>query len=102
MASESLDQLVEKVETWSTDKGLDQSNSHAQFSKTIEEIGEVASALSRGQKDLLQDGIGDVVVTLVILAQQNDMTLKECLQMAYDEIKGRTGVMKDGIFIKDE
>ena len=41
--------------------------------------------------DALKDGIGDTVVTLIILAQQHDMTLQECLQYAYDEIKGRKG-----------
>lgn len=37
--------------------------------------------------DALKDGIGDTVVTLIILAQQQGWTLEECLQYAYDEIK---------------
>ena len=45
-------------------------------------------------------GIGDVVVTLIILAMQNDMDLYECLNFAYDEIKGRTGKMVNGVFVK--
>lgn len=49
---------------------------------------------------MLKDGIGDVVVTLIILAQQNGLTLEECLDMAYGEIKGRTGKMVDGVFVK--
>ena len=48
----------------------------------------------------LRDGIGDVVVTLIILAMQNDMDLYECLNQAYNEIKGRTGKMVDGVFVK--
>lgn len=44
--------------------------------------------------------IGDVVVTLIILAMQNDMDLYECLNQAYNEIKGRTGKMVDGVFVK--
>ena len=65
------------------------------------EAGEVAAALSRGQMDALKDGIGDTVVTLIILAQQHDMTLQECLQYAYDEIKGRKGKTINGTFIKE-
>ncbi|HCA4871926.1 TPA: hypothetical protein MW058_002733, partial [Enterococcus faecium] len=42
----------------------------------------------------------DVVVTLIILAMQNDMDLYECLNQAYNEIKGRTGKMVDGVFVK--
>lgn len=98
----STDQLVKQVEQWSKDKGLDKGNSFTQYAKSSEEMGEVAAALCRDDIDELRDGIGDVVVTLVILAQQNDMTLYECLEQAYGEIKDRKGVMsKDGSFIKE-
>ncbi|MCE5045804.1 MazG-like family protein [Staphylococcus epidermidis] len=96
----SLDQLVEQVQLWSIDKDLHKGNSDRQALKFYEEAGEVAAALSRGQTDALKDGIGDTVVTLIILAQQHDMTLQECLQFAYDEIKGRTGRTVNGTFIK--
>lgn len=97
----ALDQLVEQVEQWSIDKELHNGNSDRQALKFYEEAGEVASALSRGQMDALKDGIGDTVVTLIILAQQHDMTLQECLQYAYDEIKGRKGKTINGTFIKE-
>lgn len=97
----TLDQLVEQVEAWSVDKNLHNSNSDRQALKFYEEAGEVAAALSRGQMDALKDGIGDTVVTLIILAQQHDMTLQECLQYAYDEIKGRKGKTINGTFIKE-
>lgn len=96
----TLDQLVEQVEQWSIDKDLHNGNPDRQALKFYEEAGEVAAALSRGRMDALKDGIGDTVVTLIILAQQHDMTLQECLQYAYDEIKGRTGKTINGTFIK--
>lgn len=96
-----MDELIKQVEQWSKDKGLDQADSKAQFTKMVEEIGEIASALARGQKDELRDGIGDTVVTLIILAQQNNMTLEECLDTAYEEIKGRKGKMVNGTFVKE-
>ena len=96
----TLDQLVEQVQQWSIDKDLHKGNSDRQALKFYEEAGEVAAALSRGRMDALKDGIGDTVVTLIILAQQHDMTLQECLQYAYDEIKGRTGKTINGTFIK--
>lgn len=99
----SMNNLIKQVEQWSIDKGLDKGNSFTQYAKSSEEMGEVAAALCRNDIDELRDGIGDVIVTLVILAQQNDMTLYECLEQAYGEIKDRTGVMsKDGTFIKTE
>lgn len=95
-----MDELITKVEQWAKDKGLDQAQSSKQMLKTVEEVGEVAAALARKEKDALRDGIGDVVVTLIILAMQNDMDLYECLNQAYNEIKGRTGKMVDGVFVK--
>ncbi|EQA5441074.1 MazG-like family protein, partial [Enterococcus faecalis] len=47
------------------------------------------------------DGIGDVVVTLIILAMQNNMDLYECLNQAYSEIKNRQGEMVNGVFVKE-
>lgn len=98
----NLEKLVEQVEKWSIDKGLDKAESSKQFLKIAEESGEVAAALARNNMHELKDGIGDVVVTLIILAQQNGLTLEECLGQAYGEIKGRTGEMVDGVFVKSE
>ncbi|WHI56080.1 MazG-like family protein [Mammaliicoccus lentus] len=98
-----MNNLIKQVEQWSIDKGLDKGSSFTQYAKSSEEMGEVAAALCRNDIDELRDGIGDVIVTLIILAQQNNMTLYECLEQAYGEIKNRTGVMsKDGSFIKSE
>ncbi|PTF96715.1 MazG-like family protein [Staphylococcus chromogenes] len=98
-----MDKLIKRVEQWSIDKGLDKGNSFTQFTKSVEEMGEVAGALCRNRKHDLKDGIGDVLVTLIILAQQNNMTIQECLEQAYGEIKDRTGEMsEDGSFIKSD
>lgn len=97
-----MNELVQAVEEWSKNKGLDKADSKAQFTKVVEEVGEVASALARGNKELLEDGIGDVIVTLIILSQQNGMSIETCLDTAYNEIKGRTGKMINGTFVKSE
>lgn len=97
----SMNELVKSIESWSIDKGLDKADPRAQFLKVAEEVGEVAAAMARGEPDKLKDGIGDVVVTLIILAQQHGMEIEDCLDMAWCEISGRTGKMQDGVFIKD-
>lgn len=100
---DNMDNLVKEVELWSKDKGLENGNSHVQHTKMVEEVGEVSAALCRDDMDELKDGIGDVVVTLIILAQQNNMTLQECLNAAYNEIKDRKGKMNaHGSFVKEE
>lgn len=98
-----MDKLIKDVEQWSKNKGLNESNSFVQYAKASEEFGEVGAALCRENYHDLKDGIGDVVVTMIILAQQNGLTLEECLNQAYNEIKGRKGKMSsDGSFIKEE
>tara|TARA_R110002060_G_scaffold18120_2_gene24990 strand:- start:218 stop:508 length:291 start_codon:yes stop_codon:yes gene_type:complete len=96
-----MNELVANVEKWSKDKGLDKADPRAQFLKVVEEVGEIAAAMARNDRPELIDGIGDVVVTLIILAQQHDLDIEHCLASAWDEIENRTGNMQDGVFIKD-
>lgn len=96
-----MDELVKLVEEWAREKNLDIAEPEKQMLKVVEEVGEVAAALARNNKNNLRDGIGDVVVTLVILAMQNDMDLYECLNQAYNEIKDRKGKNVNGVFVKE-
>lgn len=41
--------------------------------KLYEEFGELASGLAKGNKEVVKDSIGDVVVVLIILAQQQGL-----------------------------
>lgn len=98
----NMDTLVTAIEKWADAKGLFQADGKAQFTKTVEETGEIASAICRNDMELLKDSIGDVTVTLIILAQIYGMTIDECLEQAYNEIKDRTGKTVNGIFVKEE
>ena len=97
-----MDRLVKLVEKWSKDRDLHKAESSKQFLKVSEEVGEVASALARGQVEELKDGIGDVIVTLIILAQQQGLCVEECLETAYNEIADRKGKTVNGVFVKEE
>jgi NTP pyrophosphatase (non-canonical NTP hydrolase) len=70
--------------------------------KVMEEVGETTGALLKGKEDELKDGIGDILVTVIILSQQLGYSPTECLQLAYDEIADRKGKTIDGVFVKDE
>ena len=96
-----MNELIKQVEQWSKDKQLDKSDPNRQALKVWEETGEIGAALSRNKLDDLKDGIGDTVVTLIILAQQHGWSLQECLQYAYDEISQRKGRTINGTFIKE-
>lgn len=97
-----MNELIKLVEQWSKDKGLDQTDSSKQALKFFEEAGEVSAALARNNEADLKDAIGDTVVTLIILGQQQGMSLERCLAIAYDEIKGRKAQTVDGVFIKND
>lgn len=95
-------QLEMKVLQWANErKLLKPRNSKQQLLKTMAELGELADAEAKDDKEEIIDGLGDVVVTLIIYAQQKGLDLTECLESAYNEIKDRTGKTVDGTFIKD-
>ena len=99
----TLDKLELEVIQWAQQRGLLKiENVQAQMCKVTEEVGETAAAVLRGNAFGIKDGIGDIAVTIIILAAQHGMTLNECLQSAYTEIKMRKGRTVDGTFLKEE
>lgn len=98
----TFDDLSACVELWASEKGLfDGDNSRVQMLKVVEEVGETSRAILKGDRDGIRDGIGDVVVTLIILARMEGYDLRECLGVAWDEIKDRRGATVNGTFIKE-
>lgn len=92
------------VVQWADDRGiLFNSTPHAQLLKTMSELGELADATIKDDMDGIIDGLGDVLVTLVIYAEMQGFGLKECLQKAYGVIKDRKGRMSaGGAFVKED
>ena len=98
----TFNEREEKVYLWALDKGLiTEDNPKQQALKTVEEVGELAKSILNDDRGEFVDAVGDVMVTLIILARQNGTCALTCLQSAYDEIKGRTGKTVNGTFIKD-
>ncbi len=88
---------------WAGERGiLSKATPASQFEKTLEETGELARGLIENDKDKISDAIGDVVVTLIILADLTGLDFDDCVAGAYATISSRTGKMVDGIFVKDE
>ena len=99
----SFTSLEMKVIQWAeARKILPNATSQTQLLKTMSELGELADAMIKGDRAGVIDGLGDVLVTLIIVAAKQDLDLTQCLASAYDEIKDRTGtMMPNGVFIKD-
>ena len=95
-----FDDLVYYVGKWHKDRNLiEGANDKDQFCKLIQECGELSDNICKG-KDL-RDDIGDIMVVLINICVRNNITLDECLQVAYDDIKDRKGKMVDEIFVKE-
>lgn len=95
-------QLEQKIIQWARDRNLiEGSDSKTQLLKTMSELGELADGINKGRYLEIVDGIGDVMVTLIIIAEQQGMSVEACLGAAYNEIKDRKGRMVDGVFVKD-
>lgn len=103
-AEREFTQLETKVLDWGMARGiLAHSDSKAQFLKTVEEVGELSSALAKNNYIQTRDAIGDVLVTLAFVAYHSNLDLTECMRHAYNEIKDRTGYLTaEGVFVKDE
>lgn len=144
----TLQELQPLILEWAKEKDLLKSeNAPKQRLKLLEEVGETAAAILKNKTDEIKDGIGDIFVVLVILAEQlneeilfdmtraskndhqdfiflfdeildsnriyfslaylNDICTKlnldltECANLAWNEIKDRTGQTIDGTFIKN-
>jgi NTP pyrophosphatase (non-canonical NTP hydrolase) len=126
--SMNYEQLSALVIKWGEDKGIfAKSTPLRQLDKTQEELDETKEALEKLasltnqeilddvllsddfgnislEEDALaeaKDGIGDMLVTIILLAKMVNMDSVDCLEAAYDIIKKRTGKMVDGQFVKD-
>ena len=100
MSDISLEKLEAWIAQWHLDRNLiDGSTDKDQFHKLIQECGELSDNLCKG-KDI-RDDIGDIIVVLINIAERNNLSLEECMQVAYDDIKDRKGTMIDGVFVKE-
>lgn len=94
--------LQELIVQWAKDRNLiEGSDSFRQFNKLEEETLELFDGLQAGDVGEITDALGDVIVVLTIIAEQNGLRLIDCINSAYEEIKDRKGKMVDGIFVKE-
>jgi NTP pyrophosphatase (non-canonical NTP hydrolase) len=88
------------IAQWHRDRNLiEGSTDKDQYLKLIQEAGELSDSLCK-EKDI-RDDVGDMMVVLINIMVRNNLTMKECLAVAYDDIKDRKGKMIDGIFVKE-
>jgi phosphoribosyl-ATP pyrophosphohydrolase len=88
---------------WAEQRGIiANSDSKTQLLKAFSEMGELSDAIIKRDRAGIVDGLGDVLVCLLVVAALEDLDLSTCLKSAYNEIKNRKGFLNaNGVFVKE-
>jgi len=100
----SIDELVVLIDKWHKDRKITiNGNVQTQTIKLIEEFGELGEAIVKKDHAGVKDSLGDMFVVMVAIAKLSNTNMNECIDIAYNEIKDRTGYLNSlGNFIKDD
>lgn len=99
---QSYESLARKIINRFTKIGIVKpENTKTQFMKVTEELGELAEGINKDKPQQVKDSLGDVLVTLILLAEDLNLNLLDCLNSAWGEIKDRKGKVKNGSFVKE-
>ena len=83
-------------------KIIPNSTPEVQLLKAVSEMGELADATIKKDKEAVVDAVGDVMVCLINYCALQDINLVDCIEVAYDQIKNRKGtLLPSGLFVKD-
>lgn len=98
----NFEKLHEFIIKWANDrKIINPKNVSNQFIKVTEELGEIAEGINKNNREQIKDSLGDILVTLIILAQDLNLDLLDCLNSAYRVIQNRKGKTINGVFVKE-
>jgi len=83
-------------------KIIPNSSPEVQLLKAMSEMGELADATIKNDEDAIVDAVGDVMVCLINYCALQDIHLVDCMEVAYDQIKNRKGILlPNGVFQKE-
>jgi MazG nucleotide pyrophosphohydrolase domain len=104
MKKANFSEIESAVIQWSKNRRIiPNSTPVSQYLKAASEMGELADAINKGDRDATIDAIGDVVVCLINLCALEGLEIAGCLESAYDQIKDRKGtLLPSGVFVKEE
>ena len=98
----TFEELHEAIIQWAEDRNMiSPKNATRQYMKVSEEHGELSAGINKNDKEKIKDSLGDSLVTLIILAQDLNFDLLDCLNSAYNVIKDRKGKTINGVFVKE-
>jgi NTP pyrophosphatase (non-canonical NTP hydrolase) len=91
-----------RVAQWAEDRNLiEGSTPRLQMTKLFEECEELSHALQDDDMKEVVDAIGDIQVVLGVICAQLQISIDDCREVAWEQIKDRRGKMIDGVFVKE-
>ena len=92
-----------KIIQWAEQRrSIPNSTPDVQLLKAMSEMGELADATIKHDKEAVIDAVGDVMVCLINYCVLQDINLVNCMEVAYDQIKNRKGILlPNGVFQKE-
>ena len=122
--SDSLETLVQKIDNWGVQRNITArggATSESQMYKCMEEVIEWFQAEHTlgfliNKSDLQYeyhedfehevycekiDAFGDILVCLIQAMRLSEVTMQDCLAVAWEQIKDRKGTMMNGKFVKE-
>jgi len=99
----SFADLETKIIRWAEARRIiPNSTASTQLLKGFSEMGELADATIKRDMPAVIDGVGDVMVCLIIYCALLDIDLTDCMAAAYAEIEHRKGtLLPNGVFVKE-
>jgi NTP pyrophosphatase (non-canonical NTP hydrolase) len=92
--------MISKIVQWHYDRNLiTGSTDKDQVLKLLQELGELSDSVCKGND--VRDDLGDMLVVMINIMERNGISMVDCLEKAWDDIKDRKGKMVDGIFVKE-
>lgn len=94
----------DKIRQWADDRGIyTRGTIFGQMDKLYEEFEELIDGLDNRDPEEVKDAVGDMVVALTNVAHLSGLSIEDCIDHAYGQIKDRKGHMNEaGVFVKEE
>ena len=99
----TLNELEQLIIEWAkARKIIPNATTESQLLKAVSEMGELADAVNKRRRDEMIDAIGDVIVCLINMCALEGISINQCLQAAWEQIKDRKGtLLPNGVFVKE-
>jgi NTP pyrophosphatase (non-canonical NTP hydrolase) len=104
MKKAEFSEIEMAVIQWAKDRRIiPNATATSQYMKAVSEMGELADAILKGDREGTIDAIGDVMVCLISLCSLEGLEITNCLEHAYQQIKDRKGtLLPSGVFVKEQ